>query len=101
MQFNTKFGAFRFRRLRTFFAVWCIIQNAMEMNLIETNPDVMMGKPVIAGTRITVELILEKLAAGEAVEQILDAHPRLTRQTISAALLYAVQNLPTCSTEAV
>lgn len=57
----------------------------------------MMGKPVIAGTRITVELILEKLAAGETVEQIVDAHPRLTRNDVSAALLYAVRNLPTKS----
>lgn len=65
------------------------------MNLIETDPKIMMGKPVIAGTRITVELILEKLAAGETVEQILDAHPRLTREAISAALLFAVSNLPT------
>ncbi|MCY7345315.1 MAG: DUF433 domain-containing protein [Pyrinomonadaceae bacterium] len=73
----------------------------METSLIETNPNIMMGKPVIAGTRITVELILEKLAAGETVEQILDAHPRLTQQAISAALLYAVQNLPTYSAEAV
>ncbi|MBP9664820.1 MAG: DUF433 domain-containing protein [Pyrinomonadaceae bacterium] len=56
----------------------------MEMNLINSDPNVMMGKPVIAGTRITVELILEKLAAGETVEQILDAHPRLTREAISA-----------------
>jgi uncharacterized protein (DUF433 family) len=66
----------------------------MEIGLIITDPSVMMGKPVVKGTRITVELILEKLAAGETVEQILDAHPRLTRQTISAALLYAVKNLP-------
>jgi len=73
----------------------------METNLIETNPAVMMGKPVIVGTRITVELVLEKLAAGETVEQILDAHPRLTKQAISAALLYAVQNLPTFLPEAV
>ena len=73
----------------------------METNLIETNPAVMMGKPVIVGTRITVELVLEKLAAGETVEQILNAHPRLTKQAISAALLYAVQNLPTFLPEAV
>jgi uncharacterized protein (DUF433 family) len=66
----------------------------MEMHLIQTDPKVMMGKPVVVGTRITVELILEKLAAGETVEQILDAHPRLTREAISAALLYAVKNLP-------
>ena len=69
--------------------------------MIKIDPAVMMGKPVVAGTRITVELILEKLAAGETVEQILEAHPRLTRQAISAALLYAVQNLPTYSPEAV
>ena len=72
----------------------------METDLIKTDPDVMMGKPVVAGTRITVELILEKLAAGETVEQILDAHPRLTREAVSAALMYAVRNLPTYSPEA-
>lgn len=44
---------------------------------IVSDPQVMMGKPVIAGTRIPVELILEKLAAGETTEQILSAHPRL------------------------
>jgi uncharacterized protein (DUF433 family) len=65
----------------------------MEMNLIQSDPAVMMGKPVIAGTRITVELILEKLAAGETIEQILEAHPRLTRESISAALSYAAQTL--------
>ena len=73
----------------------------MQKNFIESDPNVMMGKPVIAGTRITVELVLEKLAAGETVEQILDAHPRITRAAISAALLYAVKNLPTYSPETV
>ena len=63
----------------------------MDTNLIQSDPAVMMGKPVVAGTRITVELILEKLAAGETVEQIIDAHPRLTRESISAALAYAAQ----------
>lgn len=53
----------------------------------------MMGKPVVAGTRITVELILEKLAAGETVEQILDAHPRLTHEAIQAALAFATDAL--------
>jgi uncharacterized protein (DUF433 family) len=53
----------------------------------------MMGKPVIAGTRITVELILEKLAAGETVEEILKAHPRLNRESIQAALHFAAQAL--------
>ena len=53
---------------------------------ITTSPDILMGKPFVAGTRISVELILEKLAAGETVEQLLDAHPRLTRESIQAAL---------------
>jgi uncharacterized protein (DUF433 family) len=51
-------------------------------------PDVMMGKPVVASTRITVELILEKLAAGETAEQILAAHPRLTPAAILAAVAW-------------
>ena len=52
-----------------------------------------MGKPVVAGTRITVELILEKLAAGETMEKILDAHPRLTREAVYAALGFAASAL--------
>ena len=61
--------------------------------LVVSDPNVMMGKPVIAGTRITVELILEKLAAGETIEQILTAHPRLTPAGISAALAFAAEAL--------
>jgi uncharacterized protein (DUF433 family) len=60
---------------------------------IESNPLIMMGKPVIKGTRITVELILEKLSAGETIEQILEAHPRLTREGIYAALEFAAEAL--------
>jgi uncharacterized protein (DUF433 family) len=60
---------------------------------IISNPNIMMGKPVIAGTRITVELILEKLAAGETTEQILEAHPRLTLEAIQAALAFAAEAL--------
>lgn len=60
---------------------------------IESNPNVMMGKPVIRGTRITVESILERLAAGEAIEQILGAHPRLTREAVRAALAFAAEAL--------
>jgi uncharacterized protein (DUF433 family) len=65
----------------------------MDTNLLPSNPTVMMGKPVIAGTRITVELILEKLAAGETIEQILDAHPRLTKEAVLAAIGFAAQAL--------
>ena len=61
----------------------------MAETMIDSNPDVMMGKPVVAGTRITVELILEKLAAGETIEDLLEAHPRLTREGVLAALAWS------------
>lgn len=62
-------------------------------DLIVSDPGVMMGKPVIRGTRITVEHILERLAAGETVDQILEAHPALTREAVQAALAFAAQAL--------
>ncbi len=65
----------------------------MSKDLIVSDPAVLMGKPVIKGTRITVELILEKLAAGETIEQILAAHPRLTKEGIQAALSFAAETL--------
>ena len=65
----------------------------MKKELIISDPKIMMGKPVIAGTRITVELVLEKLAAGETPEQIIKAHPRLTHEAINAALAFAVEVL--------
>lgn len=61
--------------------------------LIESDPAVMLGKPVIRGTRITVELILRKLSAGETMEQIIESHPRLTSEQIRAALAYAAESL--------
>lgn len=61
----------------------------MKKQWIVSDPKIMMGKPVIAGARITVELILEKLSAGETIEQILEAHPHLTREAILAALAFA------------
>lgn len=65
----------------------------METAYIQSDPKIMMGKPVIAGTRITVEMILEKLAVGETMEQLLEAHPRLTQKAILAALAFAAQAL--------
>lgn len=65
----------------------------MTQDFIQSNPAIMMGKPVFRGTRITVESVLDKLAAGETVEQILAAHPRLTRDHISAALKFAADAL--------
>ena len=65
----------------------------MPQSLITSDPKVMMGKPVIAGTRITVELVLEKLGAGESVDQILSEHPRLTAEGIRAAIAFAAEAL--------
>ena len=65
----------------------------MQQKMIVSDSNVMMGKPVVAGTWITVELILEKLAADETIEQILDAHPRLIRKAIQAALAFAKEAL--------
>ncbi len=65
----------------------------MHKGIIQSYPSIMMGKPVIVGTRLTVELILEKLAAGETAEEILAAHPRLTRKDIQAALTFAMEML--------
>lgn len=56
---------------------------------IERNPQVMLGKPIIAGTRITVELIMRKLAGGYSFQQLLEAYPKLTLKQINAALEYA------------
>jgi uncharacterized protein (DUF433 family) len=59
--------------------------------MILSDPKIMMGKPVVRGTRITVELILEKLAAGESVDQILSEHPRLTPEAIRASIAFAAE----------
>lgn len=64
----------------------------MATQWIQSDPNTMMGKPVIAGTRITVELILEKLAMDETIDQILAAHPRLTREAVLAALDFAKES---------
>jgi uncharacterized protein (DUF433 family) len=56
---------------------------------ISANPDVMMGKPCIRGTRITVELILRKLGAGRTFADLLEAYPDLTQDDLRAALAFA------------
>lgn len=60
---------------------------------IEINPAVMLGKPVIKGTRVPVELILLKLSEGATENDLLDAYPRLTKLDIQAALAYAASSL--------
>ena len=62
-------------------------------NLIESNPKIMFGKPVIKGTRITVELILEKLENGESVDEILSSYPHITRKQILACVGFAKKSL--------
>ncbi|HKF36826.1 MAG TPA: DUF433 domain-containing protein [Ktedonobacteraceae bacterium] len=65
----------------------------MEEPLIEADPSIMAGKPVIQGTRITVELIQDKLAEGQTVEQILEDYPHLTQEGIRAALEFAAESV--------
>ena len=60
---------------------------------IEINPKVMLGKPVIRGTGIPVELILRKLSEGATQRDLADAYPRLTREDIQAAIGYAADTL--------
>jgi uncharacterized protein (DUF433 family) len=62
-------------------------------NRIDINPDIMLGKPVVKGTRIPVELIVRKMGEGALIEDLLDAYPNITKEDIQAALLYAADNL--------
>lgn len=59
--------------------------------LIVSSPDVMLGKPVFAGTRIPVELVLAKLAGGSSEASLLEAYPALSHEHVLAALKYAHQ----------
>lgn len=70
-----------------------LINSLFLADRIEINPDVMMGKPVIRGTRIPVELIIQKLSEGATEADLLDAYPRLTPADIRAALAYAADTL--------
>ena len=60
---------------------------------VELNPRIMMGKPVIRGTRITVELILRKLAEGETESELLEDYPHLTPEDIRAAIAYGAASV--------
>jgi uncharacterized protein (DUF433 family) len=62
-------------------------------NRVDINPDIMLGKPVIKGTRIPVELIVRKIGEGARIEDLLDAYPNITKEDIQATLLYAADNL--------
>jgi uncharacterized protein (DUF433 family) len=71
----------------------CGKEREMSKEWIVSDPSIMMGKPVIAGTRITVEVILEELAAGNTVQELIEAYPRLTPIAIQAALEFAAKVL--------
>ena len=60
---------------------------------IEINPEVMMGRPVIRGTRITVELILNKLAEGATESELLEDYPHLTPEDVRAAIAYGAASV--------
>jgi uncharacterized protein (DUF433 family) len=58
-------------------------------NYITRNPEIMLGKPIIKGTRITVELIIRKLASGYSIEQLISSYPHISQQEVFAALAFA------------
>lgn len=62
-------------------------------NLVCIDPKVMLGKPTIRGTRITVELVLRKLAEGATIEDLVNAYPQLSPDSIHAAITYAADTL--------
>ena len=61
----------------------------MYQDRISSDPDILLGKPVIKGTRISVELVLKKLSEGVTAAELLKAYPNLSKEDISAALDYA------------
>jgi uncharacterized protein (DUF433 family) len=65
----------------------------MDRPSVESRPAVMLGKPVFRGTRIPVELVLRKLGEGATEDELLDAYPRLTRESLRAAVLCAADVL--------
>lgn len=63
------------------------------ISYIEATPEKLYGKPVVKNTRIAVDLILEKLASGDTIDELLEAYPLLTREAISACLLFAAHSI--------
>ncbi len=60
---------------------------------IVADPKVMLGKPVIKGTRITVELVIERLGQGQTIDELLVSYPHISREAVMACLQYAAQSL--------
>ena len=68
------------------------MKHRWEMRII-TNPEVLAGKPIVAGTRISVELILDCMASGWSVDKIVEAYPHITPEDVLAALAFAADVL--------
>ena len=62
-------------------------------NHIESNPDILFGKPVIKGTRIPVDLILEKLAIGDTIIELQEAYLNIRKEDITACLFFAAESI--------
>jgi len=80
--------------IKTIHKIWIIVgwqarEKTMQHPNITADPQIMMGKPCIKGTRITVELILRKLGAGRTFKDILEAYPQLSEEDLRAALAFA------------
>jgi len=60
---------------------------------ITSDPKILYGKPIIKGTRISVDLIIEKLACGETIEQILESYPNIKKEIVFACLAYAAESI--------
>ena len=67
----------------------------MTTTAIVSDPNILCGKPCIAGTRISVQLVLEELAAGLSVDEFLTQYPHITREQVRATLEYAADAVPT------
>ena len=65
----------------------------MDHDRIQSRPEIMMGKPVIRGTRITVEHVLQKLADGWSTDEICGAYPQVTAADVEAALRFAAEHI--------
>ena len=73
----------------------------MEQDRIVVDPKVMLGKPVVRGTRIPVELLLRKMSEGASIPDLLEAYPRLAAEDVLAAIAYAADTLAVETTLAV
>ncbi len=62
-------------------------------NYITSDPNIMFGKPVIKGTRVPVDLILEKMGNGETIDYLLTAYPRVSHEALLACLLFAAESV--------